>query len=101
MHISPRLAGSASQRSGFLTGTTTTDPIDGTSHTFNDLLRRAMETGMEIGLLRKVDPDLAAAAMLGMIRGVIEQLIRDPSPPAVEVVVAEVLMVALRGVLAS
>lgn len=65
-----------------------------------DLLRRAMESGMEIGLLRKVDPPLAAAALLGMIRGVIEQLIRDPSPPSVEVVVAEVLMVALRGVLA-
>ena len=31
----------------------------------------------------------------------IEQLIRDPSPPAVDVVVAEVLMVALRGVLAE
>ena len=66
-----------------------------------DLLRRAMESGMEIGLLRKVQPELAAAAMLGMIRGVIEQLIRDPSPPAVDVVVAEVLMVALRGVLAT
>lgn len=66
-----------------------------------DLLRRAMESGMEIGLLRKVDPPLAAAAMLGLIRGVIEQLIRDPSPPAVDLVVAEVLMVALRGVLAS
>ena len=66
-----------------------------------DLLRRAMQSGMEIGLLRKVEPELAAAAMLGMIRGVIEQLIRDPSPPAVDVVVAEVLMVALRGVLAT
>jgi len=42
VHISPRLAGSAAQLSGFLTGTTTTDPIDGTSHTFNDLLRRAI-----------------------------------------------------------
>ena len=66
-----------------------------------DLMRRAMESGMEIGLLRKVEPDLAAAAMLGMICGVIEQLICDPSPPPVDVVVAEVLMVALRGVLAS
>jgi AcrR family transcriptional regulator len=66
-----------------------------------DLLRRAMESGMEIGLLRKVDPELAASAMLGMIRGVIEQLIRDPQPPAVDVVVAEMLMVALRGVLAG
>src|SRR5262249_25482345 len=63
------------------------------------LLVRAMEWGTEIGLLRKVDPQLAAAAMLGMIRGVIEQLIRDPNPPAMDVVVAEVLMVALRGVL--
>jgi hypothetical protein len=39
--------------------------------------------------------------MLGMIRGVIEQLIRDPDPPAVDAVVSEVLMVALRGVLAT
>ena len=66
-----------------------------------DLLRRAMESGMEIGLLRKVDPELAASAMLGMIRGVIEQLIRDTKPPAVDAVVSEVLMVALRGVLAG
>jgi AcrR family transcriptional regulator len=66
-----------------------------------DLLRRAMESGMEIGLLRKVDPELAASAMLGMIRGVIEQLIRAETPPAVDAVVSEVLMVALRGVLAG
>jgi len=66
-----------------------------------DLLRRAMESGMELGLLRKVDPELAASAMLGMIRGVIEQLIREQTPPAVDEVVSEVLMVALRGVLAG
>ena len=66
-----------------------------------DLLRRAMETGMEIGLLRKVDPELAAAAMLGMFRGVIEQLIRDPNSKATDHVVSEMLMVALRGVLAT
>jgi AcrR family transcriptional regulator len=66
-----------------------------------DLLRRAMESGMEIGLLRKVDAQLAASAMLGMIRGVIEQLIREPHPPSVDVVVSELLMVALRGVLAG
>ncbi|HSD88169.1 MAG TPA: TetR/AcrR family transcriptional regulator [Kofleriaceae bacterium] len=65
------------------------------------LLVRAMESGMEIGLLRKVDPTLAAAAMLGLIRGVIEQLIRDPNPPAIDTVVSEVLLVALRGVLAQ
>lgn len=65
-----------------------------------DLLVRAMESGMELGLLRKVDKHLAAAAMLGMIRGVIEQLIRDPNTPAVDTVVNELLLVALRGVMA-
>jgi AcrR family transcriptional regulator len=65
-----------------------------------DLLVRAMESGMELGLLRKVDKHLAAAAMLGMLRGVIEQLIRDPNPPAVDTVVNELLLVALRGVMA-
>ena len=49
-----------------------------------DLLRRAMESGMEIGLLRKVDPELAASAMLGMIRGVIEQLIARPRAAATD-----------------
>jgi len=63
------------------------------------LLVRAMESGMEIGLLRKVDPQLAAAAMLGMIRGVIEHLIREQNPQPIDLVVSEVLMVALRGVL--
>jgi hypothetical protein len=58
-----------------------------------------MESGMEIGLLRKVDPQLAAAAMLGMIRGVIEHLIREQNPQPIDEVVSEVLMVALRGVL--
>ncbi len=65
-----------------------------------DLLRRAFESGQEIKLLRAVQPELAAAAMLGMIRGVVELLVVQPSPPAVESVVDELLLVALRGVLA-
>jgi AcrR family transcriptional regulator len=65
-----------------------------------DLLRRAFESGREIGLVRKVDPELAAAAMLGMMRGVVEQLVTLPAPPAVEHVVDELLIIALRGVLA-
>lgn len=63
-----------------------------------DLLQRALETGMEIGLLRPCQPPLVAAAMLGMIRGVIEFLVRGEAT-GVEVVVSEMLMVALRGVL--
>jgi AcrR family transcriptional regulator len=65
-----------------------------------DLLRRALETGMEIGLVRKCHPDLVAGAMLGMIRGVIDWIVRQGGKAAIDEVVTEVLMVALRGVLA-
>jgi len=64
-----------------------------------DLLRRALESGMEIGLLRKVHPDLVSAAMLGLVRGVIEHLVRKDGEMTVDDVVNELLMVALRGVL--
>lgn len=64
-----------------------------------DLLRRALQGGLEIGLLRKCHPELVAAAMLGLIRGVIEQLVRKENALTVEEVVDELLMVALRGVL--
>jgi AcrR family transcriptional regulator len=64
-----------------------------------DLLRRALESGMEIGMVRACDSKLVAAAMLGLIRGVIEQIITDPAPRPVDGVVSEMLMVALRGVL--
>jgi AcrR family transcriptional regulator len=72
-----------------------------------DLLRRALETGMEIGLVRACESELVAAAMLGMIRGVIELLVRQSDPARhaqtdaqIEDVVSEMLGVALRGVLA-
>ena len=64
-----------------------------------DLLRRALESGLEIGLLRKCHPELVSAALLGLIRGVIEQLVRKDNELTVEDVVNEMLMVALRGVL--
>jgi len=64
------------------------------------LLQRALETGMEIGLVRKCQPELIAAAMLGMTRGVIELLVRRTDKAHVDEVVTEMLMVALRGVLA-
>lgn len=65
-----------------------------------DLLRRAFESGQEIKLLRKVQPELLASAMLGMIRGVVEHIITQPATLTVESVVDEILLVALRGVLA-
>jgi AcrR family transcriptional regulator len=64
-----------------------------------DLIKRALETGVEIGLLRPCKAELVAAAMLGMIRGVIELVIHQTDAPTVDEVVTEMLMVALRGVL--
>jgi AcrR family transcriptional regulator len=64
-----------------------------------DLIARALATGVEIGLLRPCKADLVAAAMLGMIRGVIELMIHQTDAPTVDEVVDELLLVALRGVL--
>jgi AcrR family transcriptional regulator len=65
-----------------------------------DLLRRALETGMAVGLVRPCQPELVAAAMLGMTRGVIELLVRKPGTTPVDDIAREMLQVALRGVLA-
>jgi AcrR family transcriptional regulator len=65
-----------------------------------DLLRRALLTGMELGLVRKCHPELVAAAMLGMIRGVVEHIVHHAKPPTVDEVVSEMILVALRGVMA-
>lgn len=62
------------------------------------LIARAMETGMEIGLIRACQPDLVAAAMLGMIRGVIEFVIASGTD-TIESTVTEMITIALRGVL--
>jgi AcrR family transcriptional regulator len=63
------------------------------------LLVRALETGLEIGLVRKCHPELVAAALLGSVRGVIELLVDSESPPPVDEVVGELIGVSLRGVL--
>jgi AcrR family transcriptional regulator len=65
-----------------------------------DLLRRALLTGMELGLVRKCQPELVAAAMLGMIRGVVEHIVHHATPPTIDEVVSEMILVALRGVMA-
>lgn len=64
-----------------------------------DLLERALASGVELGIARPCQRQVAAAALLGMIRGVVEHLVTSPSPPPVDEVVNELIMVALRGVL--
>jgi AcrR family transcriptional regulator len=68
------------------------------------LIHRALETGTALGLLRRCDPHLTAAALLGMARGVVELIVVETeeakSQHTVESAVGELLMVALRGILA-
>jgi AcrR family transcriptional regulator len=64
-------------------------------------LIRALETGVEIGLVRQCNHALVAAALLGSVRGVIELLVDSPAPPPVDEVVAELITVCLRGVLVA
>ena len=64
------------------------------------MITRALETGVEIGLVRACRPDLVAAALLGMVRGVIDVVVSRKDVPTVDELVGELLLVALRGVLA-
>jgi AcrR family transcriptional regulator len=63
------------------------------------LIVRALESGIEIGLVRKCHEDLVAAALLGSVRGVIELLVDAETPPPVDDVVGELIALSLRGVL--
>ena len=65
------------------------------------LIVRALESGIELGLVRECHHDLVAAALLGSVRGVIELLVDAESPPPVDDVVGELISLSLRGVLTS
>jgi AcrR family transcriptional regulator len=64
------------------------------------MITRALETGIELGLVRPCRAELVAAALLGMVRGVIELVVARKDLPPIEELVGELLTVALRGVLA-
>lgn len=63
------------------------------------LIARALQTGTELNLLRRCEPEITAAALLGMARGVVELLVLAPGQHSVDSVVGELLLVALRGIL--
>ena len=65
------------------------------------LIVRALETGIEIGLVRKCHAELVAAALLGSVRGVIEVLVDAPQPPRIDDVVGEMIQLSLRGLLVA
>lgn len=60
----------------------------------------SLETGVQIGLLRRCDPELTAAALLGLVRGIVEHCVSRGAPPAIHDVTRELIDLALVGVLA-
>jgi AcrR family transcriptional regulator len=76
------------------------DRLDGFFAELRGLIARALEQGIEMKLVRPCHTQLAAAALLGSVRGVIKLMVSEPSPPTVDTIVNELIAVALRGVLA-
>jgi AcrR family transcriptional regulator len=76
------------------------DRLDGFFAELRGLIARALEQGVEMKLVRPCHTQLAAAALLGSVRGVIKLMVTEPSPPTVDTIVNELIAVALRGVLA-
>ncbi len=63
-----------------------------------DLIRSSLDHGIQMGLIRPCDTGLVASALLGAVRGIIEHVIQDQAPPAIESIVDELIAFALRGV---
>jgi AcrR family transcriptional regulator len=59
----------------------------------------SLETGVTIGLLRPCHPERTAAALLGMVRGIIEQLVSRTGDLPIQEVTRELIELALVGVL--
>jgi len=64
------------------------------------IIALALHHGVAMKLVRPCNQELVAAALLGTVRGVIEALVAQDSPPPVEGVVNELILLSLRGVLA-
>lgn len=62
------------------------------------LIASSLEHGMRLGLVRRCDASLVAAALLGAVRGIIGRLLSTRRPQRKESVVDELIALALRGV---
>lgn len=63
------------------------------------VIARSLEQGAALGLLRKTHPRRTAAALLGLVRGIVEHCVTDEVEGPISQVTRELIDVALRGVL--
>ena len=68
-----------------------------------DIIALALHHGVAMKLVRPCNQELVAAALLGTVRGVVESLVEkgDAASPKIDDVVNELIVLALRGVLAA
>jgi AcrR family transcriptional regulator len=62
------------------------------------LIASSLEHGIEMGLVRRCDTGLVAAALLGAVRGIIDHCLVADGPPDIESIVDELIAFSLRGV---
>ena len=66
-----------------------------------EMIEASLTQGIALGIVRKCDVKINAAASLGAIRGVVEYLVEDEGEPDLAKVAAEVIGFAMRGVIKS
>ncbi len=72
--------------------------VDGFYREIKELIRSSLDHGLEMGLVRPCNSRLVAAALLGAVRGVVQDAIDASEPPSTEAIVDELISFALRGV---
>ncbi|MBW2733955.1 MAG: TetR/AcrR family transcriptional regulator [Deltaproteobacteria bacterium] len=64
-----------------------------------EMIRASLDHGINIGLVRACDTELVAPALLGAIRSVTRQLLKDDATPDLDRVVGELVAFGWRGVM--
>lgn len=65
------------------------------------LIASSLQHGIDMGLVRRCDTALVAAALLGAVRGIIDHCLVADEAPDIESIVDELLVFVLRGVVGS
>ena len=63
------------------------------------IIARSLELGMQLGLVRRCHPQRTAAALLGLVRGIIEHCVSTAVSEPIHDVTREMVDVALHGVI--
>lgn len=63
-----------------------------------ELIARSIKHGMRLGLVRRIDASLVAAALLGTVRGITGKLLESKKKPPIERAVDEIIALVIAGI---